>query len=68
MQGAVPREKCMQLLEIGQKAVFTRTISESDVDLFAELTGNFNPIHVDSEYAGRTRYGKKVAHGLLVAS
>jgi acyl dehydratase len=43
-----------------------RTITESDVVGFAGLTGDFNPIHIDKEYAKKTPFGQRLAHGLLV--
>ena len=61
-------EKRLADIEIGQKATFVKTISESDISIFAGLTGDFNRIHVDAEYARTTRYGRRVAHGLLTAS
>jgi 3-hydroxybutyryl-CoA dehydratase len=62
------KEKRMADLQIGQKSMFTKTISESDVYLFAGITGDFNRIHVDSEYAKSTPFGKRIAHGFLTAS
>lgn len=61
-------EKRMSDLEIGQRSVFSKTITESDVYLFAGLTADFNPIHVDREYAKTTQFGERIAHGFLVAS
>ena len=61
-------EKHMADLFIGQKTTFTKTIGESDVYLFAGITGDFNRIHVDEEYAKSTQFGKRIAHGFLVAS
>lgn len=58
----------MSDLAIGQRSVFTKTISESDIYLFAGLTGDFNPIHVDREYARQTSFGRRAAHGFLVAA
>lgn len=43
-----------------------RTITEADVVLFAGLTGDFNPIHVDKEFAKATPFGERLVHGLLV--
>jgi 3-hydroxybutyryl-CoA dehydratase len=51
--------------QIGQRASFTKTVTESDVTTFAGLIGDFNPIHVDAEYARNTRFGRRVAHGML---
>jgi len=45
-----------------------RSFSQSDFDRFAQLSGDNNPIHVDPEFSARTRFGRTVAHGLLLAS
>lgn len=42
-----------------------RTITETDIVLFAGLTGDYNPLHTDTEYAKTTIYGERIAHGLL---
>lgn len=55
-------------VEVGQRATFTKTISESDVYLFAGITGDLNGLHVDETYARETRFGRRIAHGMLVAS
>ena len=60
-------EKTLDDISVGQKASFTKTITESDVVLYAGLTGDFNRVHVDAEYARGTRFGQRIAHGLLVA-
>lgn len=44
----------------------TRTIRQDDFDRFAELSGDDNPIHVDPDFAAGTRFGKPVAHGMLL--
>lgn len=51
----------------GQKASVTRTITAADIETFAALTGDRNPLHLDEAYAARTRFGTRVAHGLLTA-
>ena len=38
------------------------------METYAKLTGDYNPLHIDSEYAGKTKFGKRVVHGMLVAS
>lgn len=55
-------------LYLGQKASISKTISESDVYLFAGITGDLNPIHVNEIYASKTFFKKRVVHGMLVAS
>ncbi len=60
--------KTIDELRVGQSAQFSKTISESDVYLFAGITGDFNPAHVDEEYAGKTFFETRVAHGMLTAS
>lgn len=52
-------------LEIGEKASFTKTITESDVYLFAGISGDFNPMHVNEEFAKLTPFGTRIAHGAL---
>jgi acyl dehydratase len=45
---------------------FTKTVSESDVYLFAGITGDYSPVHIDAEYAARQPVGGRVAHGVLL--
>jgi len=52
---------------VGQKATWTKTITEADVYAFAGITGDFNPLHVDREYAAGTRFKERIAHGILTA-
>lgn len=51
----------------GQRASVTKTISEADVYTFAGITGDFNPLHVNQEFARRSRFGERIAHGMLTA-
>ena len=55
-------------LEVGQSAMFSKTVSESDVYLFAGISGDFNPVHVNEEYAKEGMFKKRIAHGILTAS
>lgn len=55
-------------LEIGMKASFSKTITETDVYLFAGISGDFNPMHVNEEFAKLTPFGKRIAHGVLPQS
>ncbi|MCD8511053.1 MAG: MaoC family dehydratase [Bacillus sp. (in: Bacteria)] len=54
--------------KIGQEASFSRTVTETDVVMFAGLSGDYNPIHVDKEYAKDTRFGQRIAHGILTTT
>ncbi|MER3455661.1 MAG: enoyl-CoA hydratase [candidate division GAL15 bacterium] len=51
---------------VGQRAELRRTVTEADVVGFAGLSGDFNPLHLDAVYAARTRFGQRVAHGMLL--
>ncbi len=51
---------------VGTTLTFTKTISESDVYLFAGITGDFSPNHIDAEYMKQGAYGERVAHGALM--
>ena len=53
--------------KIGEKAQFSKTISESDVYLFAGITGDLNPIHINCLEAQKSFAGKRIAHGALVS-
>ena len=52
-------------LPVGRTVTVRRTVSESDVYLFAGLTGDHSPNHTDEEYMRATRYGRRIAHGAL---
>ena len=60
--------KTIDELNVGDTAKFSKTISDSDVYLFAGVTGDFNPAHVDEEYAKNTYFKTRIAHGMLTAS
>jgi 3-hydroxybutyryl-CoA dehydratase len=55
-------------ISVGDSASFSKTIGESDIYNFAGVSGDFNPIHVDREFAANTRFGQRIAHGILTAS
>ena len=52
----------------GDTAEITKIIEQADIDAFADLTGDHNPVHVDEEFAKTTRFGRRIAHGMLTAS
>jgi 3-hydroxybutyryl-CoA dehydratase len=55
-------------LAIGQSESLMRTVMERDVSLFADLSGDANPIHLCDRYAASTKFGQRIAHGMLTAS
>jgi 3-hydroxybutyryl-CoA dehydratase len=57
----------MPSLKPGDKASRTQTISDEMIRSFAELTGDTNPVHLDDTYAAGTRFGRRIAHGMIVA-
>lgn len=60
--------KRFETFQIGDKASQSKTITETDVVLFSGITGDFNPIHLDAEYAKTTVFGTRLVQGMLVAS
>ncbi|KNY06723.1 MAG: acyl dehydratase [Achromobacter sp.] len=65
----LPPPTCLPSLEVGHRFESAgRTITESDIVNFACLSGDFNRLHVDDEYARTTPFGQRIAHGLLVLS
>ena len=58
----------IEKIKVGQSTEFLKLISEEDIKKFARLTGDNNPIHLDDEYAKKTMFKKRIAHGLLTAS
>ena len=54
-------------LTVGQSATYSRTVTEADVVLYAGVTGDMNPAHLDQVWAERTRFGGRIAHGMLTA-
>ena len=53
-------------VKVGSKTTFSNTISESDVYLFAGITGDFSPNHINRQYMERSSYGRLMAHGALL--
>ncbi len=54
-------------LKVGDKGSLSKTVSEYDIYAFAGITGDFNPIHVDAEFAKGTMFKERIAHGMLGA-
>lgn len=52
--------------EVGHKRIYDILITQDMIAKYAEVTGDYNPIHVDEEYAKKTKFGKCIAHGMLM--
>jgi 3-hydroxybutyryl-CoA dehydratase len=57
--------KSIDELKVGDSAQFSKTITETDINDFAKVTGDFNPLHLDQGYAEKTIFKSRIAHGLL---
>ncbi len=55
-------------LTIGQTCNYEKTVSEEDILMFARLSGDVNPVHIDEEYAKTTQFGGRIAHGMYTAA
>jgi len=55
-------------LKPGMSAVYTKTVTDADLARFADVSGDFNPVHMDPEYAKTTMFKGRIAHGMLSAS
>lgn len=55
-------------IKIGEVAEYKRTITEDDIEKFAMVSGDFNPVHMNEEYAKKTLFEGRIAHGMLSAS
>ena len=56
------------MFKIGDSFSRTREVTDALVRAFAELSGDFNPIHLDEEFAAKTRFGRRIAHGMLTGA
>jgi 3-hydroxybutyryl-CoA dehydratase len=55
-------------LKIGQRAEAVHTVEERDIDRFADVSGDFNPVHMDADFAAATPFKTRIAHGMLSAA
>jgi 3-hydroxybutyryl-CoA dehydratase len=63
----ISKENNLPALTPGDKTSRTKTISDDVIRTFAELTGDTNPVHLDDAYAVGTRFGRRIAHGMIAA-
>jgi 3-hydroxybutyryl-CoA dehydratase len=61
------RGKYLEEIGEGMTAVFSKTVTEADIVLFAGITGDTNPVHLDEEFAKPTMFKGRIAHGMLTA-
>jgi len=62
------RKKSVNELKVGDKSIFGKTLTDADLFAFAGICGDFNPLHINEEYAKTTRFGGRIVHGMLTAS
>ena len=55
-------------ITLGQSAEYSKAVTEADIQMFAAVSGDVNPLHLDPEFAAGTRFGERIAHGMLTAS
>lgn len=58
---------CIDELEIGMTRTLAKTIGDKEIEMFAELSTDHNPVHLDEEYAQATMFKGRIAHGMLTA-
>jgi 3-hydroxybutyryl-CoA dehydratase len=68
MNGAFHAPREFASFSVGDAVTFSKTITEADIALFAGVSGDTYPLHMDAEYAKGTRFKQRVAHGMLSAS
>ncbi|MFK3818845.1 MaoC family dehydratase [Pseudomonas sp. NPDC089407] len=61
--GVIPIDQ----ISIGMTVSYSQTITDADIKAFAGLSGDHNPVHVNAEYAEASRFGRRIAHGLMSA-
>ncbi|MCB1505775.1 MAG: MaoC family dehydratase [Hyphomicrobiaceae bacterium] len=59
---------CIEDLSVGMEASMSKTVGDADIVAFAELSGDRNPVHLDAEYAAKTMFKERIAHGMLSAA
>ena len=59
---------CLEDMTVGQSAERAHVVTEADIAAFAEVSGDFNPVHMDEAFAATTRFQGRIAHGMLSAT
>jgi len=68
LDNQAPRTVCIEDIEIGMVSRRTKTVSDRDIQLFAEVSTDRNPVHLDDSYARETIFEGRIAHGMLTAA
>lgn len=63
----IEKMRTIDTIEIGESASFTKTVTETDIILYAGISGDFNSAHIDAESAKTGMFGQRIAHGMLSA-
>jgi 3-hydroxybutyryl-CoA dehydratase len=63
----MPETYAFEDLSVGMTAQFAKTVTEADIVLFAAVTGDTNPMHLDADYAATSIFKERIAHGMLAA-
>jgi acyl dehydratase len=61
-------DRTFESIEVRETCVRERTITAEDIEIFAKLSGDYNPLHVDAAYATQTQFNKPVVHGMLLGA
>ena len=67
MLATAGKTKFFEDLSVGQEASMSRTVGEADIVAYAALSGDYNPVHLDRDYAAQTLFKERIAHGILSA-
>lgn len=59
--------KTIEMINMGDSASFTKTVTETDIIMYAGVSGDFNPAHINAEAAKDSMFGQRIAHGMLSA-
>jgi 3-hydroxybutyryl-CoA dehydratase len=62
------KERTYDDIKVGETAVFTKTVTQPDDTLFAGISGDFNPVHIDEEYAKNTMFKTRIVHGAFTSA
>lgn len=68
LDNQAPRSVCIEEIEIGMTSSRTKLVTDRDIQLFAEVSTDRNPVHMDDDYARETIFEGRIAHGMLTAA